>query len=97
MDRVSAHDLRRAFARESVPHQVTVASAQGGEATNPGVAADSSGGGRPESLALLAGVGVQQPPSQLTGSRNAGRLSGCADVAAARYAPEPRLDDSGSF
>jgi hypothetical protein len=28
MDRVSAHYPRRAFARESVPHQVTVASAR---------------------------------------------------------------------
>jgi hypothetical protein len=36
MDRVSAHELRRAFARESVPHHVTVASAQG--ETDPGVA-----------------------------------------------------------
>jgi hypothetical protein len=47
MDSVSAHDVRRAFARESVPHQVTVASAQG-EATDPGVADDFAGGGQPE-------------------------------------------------
>jgi hypothetical protein len=54
MDRVSAHDLRREFARESVPHHVSLASAQG-EATDPGVADDSAGGGQPECLALPVG------------------------------------------
>ena len=67
MDRVSAHDLRRAFARESVPHQVTVASAKG-EATDPGVADDSAGGGQPECLALPVEIGVQATASQLNGS-----------------------------
>jgi len=56
MDRVSAHDLRHAFARESVPHQV--ASAQG-EATDPVVADDSAGGGQPECLALPVEIGVR--------------------------------------
>jgi hypothetical protein len=41
MDRVP-RTTSAARLRESVPHQVTVASAQGGEATNPGVAADSA-------------------------------------------------------
>ena len=60
MDRVSAHDLRRAFARESVPHQVTVASAQG-EATDSGVADDSAGGGQPECLAVRSRLAFKQP------------------------------------
>jgi hypothetical protein len=73
MDRVSAHDLRRAFARESVPHQVTVASAQG-EATDSGVADDSAGGGQPECpgspgrdwrSSNLKGALLHQRPDQL--------------------------------
>jgi hypothetical protein len=67
MDRVSAHDLRRAFARESVPHQVTVASAKS-EATDTGVADDYAGGGQPECLALPVEIGVQATASQLNGS-----------------------------
>jgi hypothetical protein len=50
-----------------VPHQVTVASAQG-EAKDPGVADDSAGGAQPECLALPVEIGVQATASQLNGS-----------------------------